>query len=134
MDVPVQRKPRLYFDSASNPSHITFDDGERRRNLPWSLYVEASWDHAEEDLIKMEIGDWLVMIHGQNLGPLFQAIEEPTLIRLRALPKLKGDSDHVPDTFAYAIRFLKPPPGNREKKPPGQIEIALGDAAPPRSP
>ena len=130
MDQPVLRKPKLYFDSRASPSHVTFAEGGRRRNLPWTLFVEATWDDEEADLIKMEIGDWIVLIHGHNLGPLFEAIEEPTLIRLGARPDLKGDRAHEPDTFAYAIQFLKAPPRSREKKPPAQIEIAPGDAAP----
>jgi len=83
-----------------NPSHVTFDDGkEQRRNISWTLYLEARWDYAEPDTIKIEIGDWLVVISGHNLGPLFQAIEEHSLSRLRAQPKLEQDREHEADTF-----------------------------------
>lgn len=25
---PILRKPKLHFDTAANPSHVTFDDGK----------------------------------------------------------------------------------------------------------
>lgn len=125
MDGLSFRKPKLVFDVAVNPSHVTFDDGnERRRNIPWLAYVEANWDHAEVDTIKVEIGDWLIVICGQNLGPLFQAIEDRTLARLRAKPRLRDDREREFDTFATAIRFTKPPTKSF-RGPPGQTEIDL---------
>lgn len=58
MDGITFRKPKLLFDVVANPSHVTFDDGkEQRRNIPWLHYVEARWDYAELDTIKLEIGD-----------------------------------------------------------------------------
>lgn len=127
MDRPAQRKPKLYFDTAVNPSHVTFDDGkDQRRNLPWMHYVEARWDYAEPDTIKMEIGDWVVFIRGHNLAPLFLAIEEHTLVRLRAQPELEQDREHEADTFAVEVRFVKPPPGPGADKRRGQIELELG--------
>lgn len=128
MDRPPQRKPKLYFDTAVNPSHVTFDDGkEQRRNLPWMHYVEARWDYTEPDTIKMEIGDWVVFIRGHNLAPLFLAIEEHTLARLRAQPELEQDREHEADTFAVEVRFVKPPPGPGADKRRGQIELELGE-------
>ena len=125
MDRPTQRKPKLYFDTAANPSHVTFDDGkELRRNIPWLHYVEARWQYAERDTIKMEIGEWLVVIGGHNLGPLFLAIEDQTLVRIRAQPELKQDREHEIDTFVAEIRFAKPPPKNLGRQP-GQIEFDL---------
>ena len=126
MDRPTLRKPKLYFDAAANPSHVTFDDGkEQRRNIPWLHYVEARWDYAEPDTIKMEIGDWLVIISGHNLAPIFMAIEDHTLMRLRAQPELGDDREREIDTFATEIRFTKPPAGNGAKRR-GQIEFDLG--------
>jgi hypothetical protein len=126
MDRPTQRKPKLYFDAAANPSHVTFDDGkEQRRNIPWLHYVEARWDYAEPDTIKMEIGDWLVIISGHNLAPVFLAIEDHTLMRLRAQPELGDDREREIDTFATEIRFTKPPAANGAKRR-GQIEFDLG--------
>jgi hypothetical protein len=126
MDKPTLRKPKLHFDSAAHPSHLTFDDGkEQRRNIPWHDYVEARWDYAEPDLIMMEIGGWLVLIHGHNLAPLFQAIEEHTLARLRAQPELENDREHEADTFAVQVRFMKPPAGAGRAKPSGPVEPEL---------
>jgi len=127
MDRPAFRKPKLHFDAVPNPSHVTFDDGkEQRRNIPWLHYVEARWDYAEPDTIKIEIGDWLVIVRGHNLAPLFQAIEDHTLARLRAQPELEQEREHEADTFAVEVRFLKPPSGNLPGKRPAQIEIDLG--------
>jgi len=130
MDKVTLRKPKLHFDNAAHPSHVTFDDGkEQRRNLPWHDYVEARWDYAEPDLIMMEIGGWLVLIRGHNLAPLFQAIEEHTLARLRAQPELEHNRDHETDTFAGQIRFMKPPTGAGVAKPqrPAEPQLELPD-------
>src|SRR5690606_34491721 len=79
------KKPTQSFDTASHPSHVTFDDGRTvRRNLPWMRYTEARWDHDAPELIQIEIGDWIIMVFGHNLGPLFGAIEEHSLLRVRA--------------------------------------------------
>lgn len=121
------RKPKLYFDAGANPSHVTFDDGkDQRRNLPWMHYVEARWDYAEPDTIKIEIGDWLVIVRGHNLAPLFLAIEEHSLVRLRAQPELHTDREHEADTFAVEIRFTKPPANPFGKRPPVQLELDTG--------
>jgi hypothetical protein len=126
MDGITFRKPKLLFDVVGNPSHVTFDDGkELRRNIPWLHYVEARWDHSELDTIKVEIGDWLIVISGQNLGPLFLAIEDRTLARVRAQPRLREDREREFDTFATEIRFTKPPMKNLAKQR-GQIEFDLG--------
>ena len=126
MDLPPVRKPKLYFDTAANPSHVTFDDGkEQRRNIPWTLYLEGRWDYAEPDTIKMEIGDWLVVISGQNLAPLFRAIEDHTLTRVCAQLRVGKDSELQLDTFATEIRFTKPPARTSGKRR-GQIEFELG--------
>jgi len=125
MDVISLRKPKVFFEVVANPSHVTFDDGrERRRNFPWFAYVEANWDHAELDTIKVEIGDWLVVVSGQNLGPLFQAIEDRTLARIRAQPRLREDREREFDTFATEIRFTKPPTKIMRTRP-GQSEFDL---------
>lgn len=122
---PVMRKPKLYFDTASNPSHVTFDDGkEMRRAIPWPHLVEARWGYAEPDVIKIEIGGWLTLIRGHNLGPLFVALEEKTLLRVRAQPALEQDREREMDTYAIEILFTKPPPG--VGKHGGQIEFELG--------
>jgi|SRR5580698_7375515 hypothetical protein len=123
MEPTVPKKPRMCFDSAPRPVHVTFDDGKHdRRNLPWSCYDEASWSHGEIDTIKVEIGDWLVVIMGNNLGPLFLAIEERTLLRIRAEPNFARAPERACDTFATQIQFLKPPAMPRK----GQTEFDLG--------
>ena len=127
MDRISKRKPKLHFDVAANPSHVTFDDGkEQRRNFPWLHYEEACWDYDEPDTIRMEIGDCVVVIRGQNLGPLFQAIEEETLMRIRAQPELEREGEREMDTFATEIRFLRA--AAKSGKRNGQIELNLDSA------
>ena len=122
---PVLRKPKLYFDVVARPSHVTFDDGKAlKRNIPWSHYVEARWEYGEPDIVKIEIGGWLVVIRGHNLGPLFIAIEDQTLLRVRAQPELGQDREREMDTFAMEVLFKKTPAGNTVKRP-GQIEFDL---------
>jgi hypothetical protein len=123
MERPTFKKSREHFDTGSHPSHVTFDDGkDQRRNLPWSHYVEARWDYAELDTLKVEIGDWLIIIIGHNLAPLFLALEEQSLTRLRAQPEIAADRERELDTFATKIRFMKSP------SPPrlGQSELPFG--------
>ena len=120
------RKPRQHFDVATHPSHVTFDDGkEMRRNLAWMNYTEARWEYAEPDIIKVEIGDWLIVITGYHLTPLFAALEEQTLVRVRAHPELKLDREREGDTFATAIRFLRAGEKNRTMPGAGQRELGL---------
>lgn len=127
MDQPVFRKPRQFFDTAVNPSHVSFDDGAQlKRNLPWAHYVEARWDYAEPDAIKVIIGEWQVIITGHNLVPLFVAIEDHKLLRVRAYPDYRGKAEHEPDTFATDIRFLRPPPAPPKRR--GQTELDLPTA------
>ncbi len=100
------RKPRLFFETAVNPPHLTLDAGEQKKNLPWLHYAETRWDAFEPDYLKIEIGEWLVLLRGYNLGPLFTAIEEHSLQRLRALPDLEQKPEHIHDTFVAEIRFV----------------------------
>lgn len=126
MDKLAQRKPKLHFDTAANPSHVTFDDGtEIRRNIPWMSYVEARWEYAEPNTIKVEIGNWLIVISGHNLAPLFFAIEDHSLTRVCAQPKLNQDREREIDSFATEIRFVKPLAGDLANRR-GQIEFDLG--------
>ncbi len=102
----IIRKPKLFFETAVNPPHLTFNAGEQKKNLPWLHYAEARWDAYEPDFLKIEIGEWLVLLRGYNLGPLFAAIEEHTLQRLSALPDLEQKPEHIHDTFVVEIRFV----------------------------
>lgn len=126
IDKPVQRKPRLYFDTDAKPSHVTFDDGkEQRLNLPWSLYVETRWDYlTEPDFLRMEIGDYVVVVRGHNLGPLFQAIEDHALLRVKARADLEEDRGNEPDTFVTGVVFKKNAPAASPGKGT-QVEIDL---------
>jgi hypothetical protein len=127
MSTPVlARKPKHFFDTGERAEHVTFDDGkELRRNIPWVDYVEGTWDYAELDTLRVEIGNWQVLIRGYNLGPLFQAIEERALVRLRAQPGLEGNPDHANDTFATEIRFQRAPTAT-PAPPLGQMGLGLG--------
>jgi hypothetical protein len=124
---PPQRKPKLHFDTTANPSHVTFDDGrEQRRNIPWLHYAEARWDYGEPELIKIRIGECLVLLRGHNLGPLFASIGERTLQCVRAYPDLRDERERELDTYVWDIRFAKLPPKYAGLLNPGQIEFELG--------
>jgi hypothetical protein len=104
---PVLRKPRSRFETAQNPSHITFDDGHQvRRNLPWLHYVEARWAYGEPETIQVLIGEWLVILRGHNLGALFAALEEHTLFRVKAQPESQ-DRERECDSYVFKIIFVK---------------------------
>lgn len=118
------RKPKLHFDTTPNPSHVTFDDGKKmRRVIPWPHLVEARWEYAEPDIVKIEIGEWLMVIRGHNLGPLYVAVEEKTLLRVRAHPELEQEREREMDTYVIEIRFTQPTPGGLGLKRGGQIEL-----------
>lgn len=122
MERSLFKKGRQYFDTGQRPSHVTFDDGKRRRNFPWLHYVEARWDSDEPESIYVTVGNWLVVIAGHNIIPLYTAIEEHTLSRVRAHPQFADDPAHTDDSFATEIRFLKVPEGGKR----GQTELDLG--------
>jgi hypothetical protein len=64
----------------------------------------------------MEIGAWIVIIRGHHLGPLFAAVEDHTLIRVRAQPELSRDPEREPDTFVTVLSFTPVAPrAPREK-------------------
>ena len=124
MERTTLRKPRLHFDVATNPSHITFDDAkEQRRNIPWLHYTEAHWKYDDPDTIRMVIGEWCVVIQGHNLGPLFRSIEEQTLVRICALPQLTENISYETDTFATEIRFVRA--AVKDGRRTGQAELDL---------
>jgi hypothetical protein len=103
----VTRKPRMYFEEGAHPAGVTFNDGERaRRNLPWSHFRCADWDYADPTAIRVEIGDWQVVIDGHNLESLFRAIEAARLIRVQPHPEFAEDPAYEIDVFATSIRFI----------------------------
>ena len=123
----TQRRPKLYFDTDKDPSHVTFDDGKQsRHNLPWTHYVEARWDYDEPDTIRIEIGEWVVVMRGHNLGPLYLALEDRSLLRVRAQPAFGEDSEREHDTFVTELRLTKPPASGGTVKRRGQTELDLG--------
>lgn len=101
------RKPRLYFDEGPDPAGVTFDDGERcRRNLPWIRFASADWDYTDPATIRIEIGEWQVVVGGHNLEPLFAAIARAQLACVRAHPEFADDPEHEADVFVVSIRFI----------------------------
>jgi hypothetical protein len=122
------RKPRNHFDTLPHPSCITFDDGKlMRRTLPWIHFGEARWTYAEPDVIYIEIASFLVSIIGYNLGPLFIALEEHQLLRVRAHPEFATSTDHAEDSFATQIRFSNLPAvrGKAKTNRPPELELEI---------
>lgn len=118
------RKPRLHFETADAPSHVTFDDGKvQRRNVSWLHYVSARWDYAEPDVIKIEIGDCVVLLRGHNLGPLYQAIEDRTLARVSAQPQFERERERESDAFVVEIRFAEARKATAGSRPASQMEL-----------
>ena len=125
----IQRKPKLFFDQDPASRSATFDDGTRwKRSLPWARFAEAVWDYAEPGTIRMEIGDWQVVIAGHNLEPLFEAIENARLHRVRAHPEFADDPARESDVFATSIRFvhLSALAAAGKEKPRRQLDLDLG--------
>jgi hypothetical protein len=118
------RKPKLHFETADAPSHVTFDDGKvHRRNVTWLHYVSARWDYAEPDVIKIEMGDCVVLLRGHNLEPLYHAIEDRTLARVRAQPQLEREREREMDTFVVEIRFSEARKAGASTRAGGQMEL-----------
>ena len=124
MNVP--RKPRLIFDEGSHPSGVTFDDGARmRRNVPWSHFRCAEWDYEDPTAIRIEIGDWLVVITGHNLEALFEAVASARLIRLQSHPEFADDPTHETDVFATSIRFIHLASATGKPGGPSQLQFSI---------
>lgn len=101
------QRPRMFFDEGNRPPTVTFDDGESTwQNMPWTHFRCAIWGYADPDTIRVEIGDWQVVISGHNLKALFEAIETARLARVRARPEFADDPAHESDVFATSIRFI----------------------------
>lgn len=125
MEVRTMRRPVMHFDTDTGPSHVTFDDGQLlRRSLPWGDFVEARWEYASSGVILVEIGGWQVELRGHNVNPLFAAIEQKTLLRVRAQPELDTVAVNRPDTYVTEIRFSKREVA-RARRSHGQLEIDL---------
>lgn len=101
------RRPKMFFDEDAHSAGMTFDDDEScRRNLPWSHFHSADWDYTDPTAIRVEIGDWQVVISGHNLEPLCRTIEVARLARVRAHPDFADGPAHEADVFATSIRFI----------------------------
>ncbi len=101
------RRPKMFFEEAPRPTGVTFDDGRQNRwNLPWMRFAHAEWDYADPATIRVEIGDWQVVLTGHNLEPLFAAIERGQLLRVRAHPEFADDPAHDGDVYVTSIRFV----------------------------
>lgn len=118
----------MHFDTAPFPYHVTFDDGRAARlNLPWFNFVEARWDYREPDVVKMEIGAWVIVLRGHQLAPLFAAVEDHSLLRVRAQPELVSDPEREADTFVTQVIFMAAPTRGQLGKGGEQIELDLGN-------
>ena len=104
----IGQRARRFFDTTPHAYHVTFDDGQHwRRNLPWVRYAGAWWGYADPDTIRVEIDEWMILIHGHKLAPLFEAIEEQTLKSVGVHPEWKNDAQYELHTFATEIRFVR---------------------------
>jgi len=102
------RLARRVFETSRNSPAVTFDDGNVRRTLPYHDYIEACWPYGEPDTITVRIGDWIVVLHGHNLEPLFGALEEQSLKSVKARPELALEVAREVDTYVTEITFLPP--------------------------
>jgi hypothetical protein len=120
------KKPRQHFDTATHPSRVTFDDGKIERSFPWISCGEVVRENSDPNIIRVEIGEWIVVLHGYNLTPLFTALEEQTLLRVRAAPDLANNAERESDSFVTGIRFLRPVPAGSQSKRKGTPQMELG--------
>lgn len=121
MDKVPFKKGRQFFETSLRANHVTFDDGRQRKsNLPWNHYAEARCDYLDLDTIYVTMGEWLIVLTGQNLAPLYAALEDQTLTRVVAHPQFEDDATHADDTFVTGIRFVRAPPPR-----PGQMALDL---------
>jgi hypothetical protein len=118
----VLRRPRTYFDEGQHAPNVTFDDGESiRRSLPWSHFHSSEWGYADPTAIRVEIGEWQVVISGHNLEALFRTIEAAKLLRICAHPEFSDDPAHEADVFATRIRFIHQESAVSRRRRPVQL-------------
>jgi len=100
------RKPKLHFETDADAASVTFDDGfSARRNFPWHHITETRFDYHEPNCIKVIVGDWMIILRGKHLDPLFGVIANQTLTCVRAHPNLSGEREREGDTFVEGIEF-----------------------------
>ncbi len=116
----------MLFDEGQHPPSVTFDDGESiRRSLPWAHFRSADWDYADPTAIRIEIGEWQVVISGHNLEALFRAIESAKLLRIRAHVEFADDPAHEIDVFATQIRFIHQESTSARRGRPAQLQLPI---------
>lgn len=119
-------RPKMFFDEGNRPPTVTFDDGESIwQNMPWTHFRCAIWGYADPDTIRVEIGDWQVVITGHNLKPLFEAIEAGRLTRVRARPEFADDPMHESDVFATSIKFVYQEGAAQRRGRGGQLRLPI---------
>lgn len=129
MDRTSFRRPKEYFTTEPDPSHVTFDDGHGlRRSLPWGGFTEARWNYGREQRIMVVIAEWVVELHGQNLDALFDAVEDKTLKRVVAQPDLAQRRDCDADCVVTRIEFVQVTRRNRNDQGelPPQLDFEIG--------
>jgi len=128
MDRLVFKKDRQHFETAPHPPHVTFDDGHGiRRNLPWIHFVEARWNAVSGANFSIIIGEWVIAVEGINLEPLFRAIEEATLLRVKAQPELAQDRSCDGDSIVTSIQFVQiTRDASRRKGNSSQLDLEIG--------
>ena len=75
--------------------------------------------------IRIEIGDWQVVISGHNLEALFRAIEAARLLRICAHPEFADDPAHEVDVFATHIRFIHQESASSRRRLSGQLRLPI---------
>ncbi len=121
----VQRKPKLYFDTAPHAPGVTFDDGQCQRHLPWTHFRSAEWSHSDPATIQIVIGDWQVSVNGHNLSALFEALELAALMRIRPHPEFANDPAREIDVFATSIQFVALPSSASVQRKSHQTHLPL---------
>lgn len=106
IDQPIQRKPKFHFDTAERPASIVFEEpNEIQTAIPWSHFEKSHFNPEDPALIRMEIGPYAVLIHGQNLKPLHQALGQQTVSFLKVQPSLTQERERGCDTFVTEVYF-----------------------------
>jgi len=99
-----------------------------RRPFTRIHFSETRWTYTEPDAIYLEVAGYFVSIIEYNIAPLYTAIEEHRLLRIRAHPEFANSADHAQDSFATQIRFSNLPTvrsKTKEKKAP-ELELEMG--------
>lgn len=91
-----------------------FDSDPRLHLLPRVWHGVAQVSRA---------GGWPTELTGHNLAPLYAALEDHSLARLRSQPTSHVSAEHEMDTFATSIRFFGAPNTSIRQ---GQGELDLG--------